>query len=139
MPKRPKQLPARAPLTAEQILLAAYAGSPEHKTVRWWGGLPGAFVLEGGNASRVGKQQTTICPLVTKDDKMRATAWVQDALRAGRLRFYEGDQVFPKKIWYLDQETGQYWFGYCINTVSGEYKGWPTDEDDCVSVFGQLG
>jgi hypothetical protein len=29
MPKRPKQLRARIPLTEEQILLAAYVGSPE--------------------------------------------------------------------------------------------------------------
>src|SRR4051812_29046087 len=125
MPKRPKQLPEREPLTEEQIGSASYVGSREHKTARWWGGLPSAFVPKGGDASRPGKQQTTICSLVTVDDRAKATIWVQTALRAEQLRFYEGDQVFPKKIWYLDRETGQHWFGYCINTASGEYKGWP--------------
>jgi len=137
MPQRPEQLPARAPLSREQIDSARYVGSPEHKTHRWWGGLPEAYVPESGDASRPGKQQTTICPLLTEQDRDRATCWVQGALRAGRFRFYEGDQDFPKKIWYRDQ-AGQLWFGLCVNTVLGQYKGWPAEEEDCVAVFGTL-
>lgn len=137
MPRKPAQLPQREPLTEAQISAAAYKGSPEHKARGWWGGTPGAFVPEGGEARRPGKQLTTICPLVTEQDRTKATAWVQAALRANQTRFYEGDQTFPKKIWYRD-ETGQFWCGWCINTVSGEYKGWPSDEDECSAIFGPL-
>jgi hypothetical protein len=49
---------------------------------------------------------------------------VQDALAHGHLRFYEGDQEFPKKIWYRD-EADRLWFGLCVNGVLGEYKGGP--------------
>ena len=137
MPKRPRQLPARAPLAQQQIEAARYVGSPEHKTHKWWGGLPAAYVPDGGQASRPGKQQTTICHLLTEEDRDRATEWVQTALRTGRFRYYDGDQEYPKKIWYRD-ETGQLWFGLCVNGVLGEYKGWPAEEDECLEVFGTL-
>jgi hypothetical protein len=88
-----------------------------------------------GTASRVGKQQTTICWLTREEDRIRATTWVREALRAGHIRFYEGDQDFPKHIWHCD-DTGQLWFGFCVNTVSGEYKGWPIDEEERSAVFG---
>jgi hypothetical protein len=68
-------------------------------------------------------------------DRVRATNWVRAALRAGQIRFYEADKDFPKHIWYRD-ETGQLWFGFCINGVLGHYKGWPIDEDERVAVFG---
>ena len=55
--------------------------------------------------------------------------------RAGQLRFYEGDKDFPKHIWYRD-ERGQLWFGFCVNGVLGQYKGWPMEEEDRVAVFG---
>jgi hypothetical protein len=97
MPRRPAQLPVRAPLTPRQIASARYVGSPEHKTLRWWGGLPEAYAPGGGQASRPGKQQTTICPLFSVQDRDRATGWVQEALRDGHYRFYEGDKDFPKK------------------------------------------
>jgi hypothetical protein len=47
---------------------------------------------------------------VTERDRVRATAWVQQALRAGRVRFYDGDQEFPK----------------------------PAEEDECFEIFGTL-
>jgi hypothetical protein len=137
MPRKPKQLPERKHLTEEQIAAASYVGSPEHKQHAWWGGLPAAYVPEWGQASRLDKQQTTICPLVTAADRAKATEWVRAALRAGNVRFYEADQVFPKKIWYRD-ESGQLWIGFCVNTAAGEYKGWPADEEECVSIFGRL-
>lgn len=64
-----------------------------------------------------------------------ATRWVQEALSAARIRFYEGDKVFPKHIWHRD-EHGRLWFGFCVNSVQGQYKGWPIDEEDRVAVFG---
>lgn len=137
MPRKPKQLPERKPLTDEQINAACYVGSPEHKEYAWWGGLPSAYVPPDGEASRPGKQQTTICPLTAESDRTKATGWVRAALRAGNVRFFEADQTFPKKIWYRDQD-GQYWFGFCLNTAAGEYKGWPVDEEECVSIFGRL-
>ena len=135
MPKKPIQLPSRTPLSAAQILQATYVGSSEHKGMRWWGGLPAAYVNDAGIASRPGKQLTTICPLTTDDDRIRATSWVQAALRASQLRFYEGDKDYPKHIWYRDN-TGQLWFGFCINSVLGQYKGWPIDEDERIAIFG---
>lgn len=137
MPRKPPQLPKRVPLTEQQISEASYKGSPEHKARNWWGGQPGVFVPIGGEARRPGKQLTTICPLFTEEDRKKATCWVQAALRDNQVRFYEGDQVFPKKIWYRD-DNGQLWCGWCINTVSGEYKGWPANEDECVAIFGRL-
>ena len=135
MPKRPSQVPTRAPLSAQQIQQAAYVGSDEHKQHRWWGGLPAGYIDESGAASRPGKQVTTICPLTDDKDRTRATGWVQAALRAGQIRFYEGDKDFPKHIWYRDA-TGQSWFGFCINGVLGQYKGWPIDEEERFEVFG---
>ncbi len=78
--------------------------------------------------------QTTICPLTSEADRERATGWVRAALMAGQARFYEGDKDFPKHIWYQD-ETGQLWFGFCVNSVQGQYKGWPIEEDERVAIF----
>jgi len=131
---RPRQLPPRKPLAEDEILTAAYVGSGEHKTKRWWGGLPDAFVGTSGVASRPGKQLTTICPLTTNSQQAMATQWVQAALREGKVRFYEGDKLFPKHIWYRDAD--QLWFGFCVNSVQGEYKGWPIEEDERREIFG---
>jgi hypothetical protein len=134
MAKRPSQIPERLPLSPDLIQTATYVGSPEHKQHRWWGGLPAAYVNDDGEAARPGKQQTTICPLVEEHGKMRATEWVRAALMSGQLRFYEGDKDFPKHIWYRD-DGGQVWFGFCINSVQGQYKGWPIEEDERVAIF----
>lgn len=135
MARKPTQIPARPPLDPAKIRIACYVGSEEHKSHRWWGGIPAAFVDEDGSASRAGKQQTTICPLTKDADRVRATVWVQAALVAGQAHFYEGDKDFPKHIWYQDQ-AGQIWFGFCINSVLGQYKGWPIEEDERVAIFG---
>ncbi|MGO9743825.1 MAG: hypothetical protein ACLPN5_20380 [Roseiarcus sp.] len=137
MTKQPRQIPTRPALTREQIDTAAYVGSSEHKTERWWGGLPAAFVGDDGFASRPKKRSTTICPLVGSADRDRASNWVRQALIAGRFRYYEGDKSFPKKLWHKD-EGGRIWFGYCVNSVLGHYKGWPVDEDEKVEVFGAM-
>lgn len=60
---------------------------------------------------------------------------MQRALQAGQFKFHEADQDFPARIWYHDQATGQLWIGYCINSVAGEYKGWPILEDERLAVF----
>ena len=46
----------------------------------------------------------------------------------GRYRFREGDDLFPKHVWF--RVGGQAWFGFCINSTAGEYKGWPLEDDD---------
>lgn len=123
------------PLTAEQIQKASYVGSDEHKDRRWWGGLGGAYVNSAGVASRPGKQDTTICPLGSEEDRKTATSWVQAALTAEQIKYTEADKDYPSKIWHEDEE-GQLWFGRCVNSIHGEYKGWPVDQDERDEVFG---
>lgn len=136
MPRRPPQLPQRPTLSPEQIKAARYVGSPEHKAQKWWGGLPNAFVDSDGVATRPDKADTTICLLNTELDRETATKWVQNGLKEGKFRFYEGDKDYPKKIWYQEEGSGQLWFGQCVNSVRGEYKGWPIDEEERREVFG---
>lgn len=124
---RPKQIPERPSLTKAQIDVASYLGSKEHKAVRWWGGLPGARVNKDGIAKRPKKQLTTLCHLVTDNDRAKATCWVKEALGQGQFEFFEGDKVYPKHLWHKDK-TGQMWFGFCINSILGKYKGWPIEE-----------
>ncbi len=138
MARRPQQVRHRDPLTHEQISKACYVGSSEHKTTRWWGGLPGAYVNSDGIATRPKKQQKSICPLTTEAQRQQATHWVQAALCASQMKYREGDKVFPAHIWYCDQGTGQLWRGRCINSISGEYKGWPIDEDERIEVFDRM-
>ena len=132
--KRPALLPDRPPLTVAEIGRARYVGSAEHKAVRWWNGLPGAFVGDEGEATRPGKQDTTICPLHTDADRDQATGWVRAALAAGRYKFATGDDLYPKWIWH--QVDGQVWFGFCTNMGAGEYKGWPVSEEERRAKFG---
>jgi hypothetical protein len=135
MAKRPSQLPPRRPLTPTLIDNATYVGSAEHKQHRWWGGLPAGYVGPSGRATRPKKQLTTICSRTSEADRVMASGWVKAALRLGQLRYYEADQDFPKRIWYRD-DSGQLWFGFCVNSVQGQYKGWPIEEDERVAVFG---
>ncbi len=135
MARRPRQLAPRAPLQPAQIATATYVGSAEHKRERWWGGLPQAHVGADGMATRPKKQRTTICPLVADADRQRATHWVRASLDAGQYRYLEGDKTFPGRIWYREPDSGQLWMGYCVNTVQGQYKGWPIAEDERVAVF----
>lgn len=131
--RRPAPEPIRPPLPPALIAQAAYVGSKEHKAQGWWGGLPGAFVGPDGTATRPKKQDTTICPLLTVSDRDRATEWVREALAAGQYRFYEGDDLFPKAIWH--RVDGQTWFGLCVNTTAGWYKGWPISEEERRAKF----
>ena len=131
---RPKQIAERARLTQDQIDAASYVGSAEHNVSRWWGGLPRARVGRDGVARRPKKQLTSICDLLAEADRIQATEWVRQALRQERFRFYEGDQTYPKHIWHQD-ESGRYWFGFCINGTTGTYKGWPIDEAEKRAIF----
>lgn len=139
MAKRPAQLPLRpSTLDARRALAkrAIYVGSKEHKTVRWWGGTPGVRVdrRTGQPLGRPHRQKTTICPLVTAPaDQRRATAWIKAAIRSGRYRFVESDDAFPKHVWY--RVRGQAWFGFCINSTAGTYKGWPLENDEPDAQF----
>lgn len=132
---RPSQLPITAPLAWEQVQFASYVGSREHKAERWWGGLPGAKIGPDWVARRQGKELTTICRLVDPADQKLATTWVRRALRLGQYRYYEGDKIYPKHVWFRDGDR-QYWFGFCINGIAGTYKGWPIDEEEKVATFG---
>lgn len=135
--KRPVQRAMRKPMTlAERRDLAARArnvGSPEHKVRRWWGGLPRARQLPGGQVGRRGQQTTTVCPLSTEEDRTLATKWLRMAILAAQYRFVEADQDFPKRVWF--EVRGRVWCGYCVNPFAGDYKGWPIDEDERRAIF----
>lgn len=132
---RPKQTQPRPALTSEEIDAARYVGSCEHKAKRWWGGLPCIRIGRNGIAKRSKKLLTTICPLITEDGRLTATRWVREALAQRQQKYYDGDKIYPKHIWYRE-EDGRYWFGFCLNGISGEYKGWPVDEVEKVEKFG---
>jgi hypothetical protein len=134
---RPPQIPDRPSLTDREIKAASYIGSGEHKATRWWGGLPLAKVGPDGTAKRPKKEHTTICPKVTDDDRREVSRWVREALKLGQLRYFEGDKTYPKHIWYKD-ESGQYWFGFAVNQISGTYKGWPVTEAEKREAFDRM-
>jgi hypothetical protein len=117
--RRPQQIRTREPLTQQQIDTAVYVGSNEHND---------------GIARRPKKQNTTICNRLTAADRDQATTWVRQALLGRNVKYLEGDKDFPSRIWCRD-EDGQFWIGYCINGVLGQYKGWPVEEDECRAVF----
>jgi hypothetical protein len=134
---RPSQIPTRLPLTGDQVAAASYAGSPEHKVLRWWGGLPAAREDHLGRARRRKRQHTTICRKVTERERQIASGWVRAALAAGQYRFFEGDAVYPKHIWYVDGD-GQFWFGFAINQIAGTYKGWPISAEEKREAFDRV-
>ena len=134
---RPRQIPARAALTEAEIHAARYVGSAEHKTKRWWGGLPGAFIGKDGVANRPGKRLTTPCLRTTEEQREEASGWVRQALAAGQFRFYEADGTYPKHLWYKSQD-GQFWFGFAVNQLLGSYKGWPAGEEEIRATFGSV-
>src|SRR5471030_3342032 len=110
MPRKPRQLPQRPALT-KQIAAARYVGSPEHKSQRWWGGLPEAFVDSNETAKRPNKQDTTICTLTTEADRNRVTEWVQKALKASQFRYYEVacTRFRRHRVWCFDGTGGTSW------------------------------
>lgn len=114
-------------------LQARYVGSAEHKIQRWWGGKPAGRQLPGGKVGRMRKRVTTICPLSSAEDRSRATEWVRRAILAGQYKFVEADKRFPKKIWF--EADGNVWFGFCVNSEAGDYKGWPIDESERRAIF----
>lgn len=138
--KRPKKQSSHSELTvAERRTLAqgaSYEGSSEHKVTGWWGGLPHARQRRGGKVGRPRKQTTTVCPLTTEEHRSRATEWVRRAIAAGQCRFVAADKVYPKNVWYGAE--GRIWFGYCINSTAGEYKGWPISEEERDEIFGRV-
>lgn len=136
MVRRPKQVVIRNPSDFELAELAgraSYVGSPEHKALRWWGGLPEAHQLPGGRLGRLGKQTTTVCPLTEASDRDMATHWVKEAIRLRQFRFCPSDHAFPKRIWY--EADGQCWMGLLVNPGNGEYKGWPIGKEERNEVF----
>ena len=100
---------------------------------KWWGGLPMAKQRPGGRVGRARKQTTTVCPLTSCADRDQATGWVRLALEKRQYKFCDGDKDYPKKIWH--RADGQVWFGLCVNSEAGEYKGWPIDEEERRGIF----
>jgi hypothetical protein len=71
--------------------------------------------------------------LVDLEGQRQATRWVQEAIRSEQFRFVEGDKKFPKHIWYEADGCG--WFGLCVNSEAGHYKGWPMNEEERGALF----
>lgn len=131
--KRPTRIHRTRPVSSADAAAlareASYAGSCEHKVGPWWGGRGGVRIGTDGKVTRPKRQRTAICPLTSLRDGSRATEWLQKAISRHQFVFVEGDKRFPKHVWYVDSE-GQGWAGRCINSVSGEYKGWPISVDE---------
>jgi hypothetical protein len=66
-------------------------------------------------------------------DQARASTWIRAAIESGQFTYLEGDQDFPKHVWY--EADGRGWFGLCINSTAGTYKGWPMEEDERRAFF----
>ena len=121
------------PADVERLAQAArYVGSSEHKIGRWWGG-QGKPPASGGGLRRPRKQLTTVCPLRAPEDQTKATGWIREAIAAGRYLFIEGDKRFPKHVWHESADGGR-WIGRCLNSVSGEYKGWPAGAGEIAAL-----
>jgi hypothetical protein len=73
-------------------------------------------------------------PLIGRRRSNSGDSLVQMALKRQQYRFYDGDKTYPKHIW-RQEESDQFWFGFCINGISGTYKGWPIDEVEKREVF----
>lgn len=139
-PKRPSQVPQRVLTQAQRNSIAhcaKYVGSGEHKIKKWWGGQPKARVDKQGNVkARDRKQKTSICHLVSAEQRDLATSWVREAIRRGQYNFVLGDKDYPKHIWFT--ADGQDWFGFCVNSVAGEYKGWPLEDGELNEILANL-
>ena len=90
--------------------------------------MPKVRIRSDGKARRPKKQQTTICPLLSKEDQKLATEMVREAIRKGEFKIVAGNEKFPDRIWHREK-NGNCWEGRCINRTTGEYKGWPISED----------
>jgi hypothetical protein len=117
---------------------ASYVGSAEHKDQPSWLGLPR---LRRRNPSDPDdhRQNATVCPLVTEEDRNRATQWVRQAIGNGQFdpRIWAGE--FPRNIWHCD--TGTFWQGRLTqrgagDCPNGEYKGWPISRVEWNETFG---
>lgn len=125
--------PAARPADIKELAQTAeYVGSREHKIGQWWGG-QGSAPTPDGALKRPKKQLTTVCPPYARMDRTEATGWVREALLAGRFLFVEGDKRFPKHVWHEDADGGR-WIGRCVNSVRGEYKGWPAQPQEIAAL-----
>jgi hypothetical protein len=94
MPK-PQQIPARRPLTPEEIEAAPYIGSGEHKVERWWGGLPQAW--QGPSPQKATDEHLS----EGKQKRARGGNWLGPRGACRRPDdILEGDKTYPKHIWY---------------------------------------
>ena len=134
--RKPKQAAVRqrSPEELGELAeIAVYKGSAEHKSQKWWCGLPARLPVRDGQFVRYGKQTTTICPLTRPEDRGRATEWLRYAIRTGQCKFHETDKIFPKKVWH--EADGRIWMGLLINPGNGQYKGWPITKEERDAVF----
>lgn len=141
--RRPPSIavPRRAPEELRELAARCeYRGSVEHKDRRSWLGPPQPRRRKGKIDKDDHRQNATICPLAEDADRVRATRWLREAIRAGQFLATDWDGDFPRRVWYCDVRD-RYWFGRLINRGAGSsprglYKGWPISEQEKREVFG---
>lgn len=111
---------------------SVYMGSVEHKNVKSWLGLPKLRRNPRADLDDH-RQNATVCPLASDDDKRRATEWIRDAIRK---RQFAGE--WPRDIWHKDAD-GRFWQGRLTkrggDTAPNEYKGWPITQKEWHEIF----
>jgi hypothetical protein len=92
---------------------AQYVGSPEHKDAPSFAGQPRP------------RSDASICARDLTQEIVQG--WLRAAiLRGATSAFWEGD--FPRYVWFKTDNVA--YEGRLINSVTGEYKGWPLTRDE---------
>src|SRR3954463_2412129 len=92
---------------------ATYVGSPEHKDIPSYAGLP-----------KLRKSDASCCPRELSKDRTIPEAWLRDAITRGAVGApWEGK--FPRYVWY--QHEGVVYEGRLVNKDAGWYKGYPLE------------
>jgi hypothetical protein len=112
---------------------AEYTGSVEHKDRSSWLGLPRP------RRSKNPAENATICPLVTRSEKEKASSWVRYAIENEQFLLGYFENGFPRSLWFRDV-NGQCWQGRLTQCGAGElpiaeYKGWPISEEEKREIF----
>lgn len=106
------------PPEVDRELLAAstsYVGGPEHKETPSFAGQPRP------------RADAAKCDPSLANRRTLVTRWLRTAIRRGvTSAYWEGS--FPRYVWYMHRET--VFEGRLVNRESGQYKGYPLNEDE---------
>lgn len=94
---------------------AIYVGSPEHKSSHSFAGPP-----------KLRSDASRCDPNLGEQDQL--TGWLRNAIKSGHVGGpWEG--TFPRYVWA--RHEGVCYEGRLVNRESGEYKGYPLDDQEC--------